>query len=328
MSAFRTILPDAPQDLSITHQSGVCLMGSCFAEHIGEQLEGAKFNLLQNPFGILYNPISIAESLERIVANKSYVISDLVEQSGRWVSFAHHGRFADLDATLALKKINESLEVAHRFLKEAKVLFISLGTAKVYRLKESNRIVANCHKFPASNFEHLLLEKSDIVTVFAKAINQLKSFNPQLNIIFTVSPVRHLRDGFVENQWSKSTLLLAVKTLQSKFSSVGYFPSYELMLDDLRDYRFYESDLLHPNRLAVEYIFSYFDKLYFDDATRKVIQDVQKIRKAVEHRPFNPLSEAYQTHLKRTIQKINEAEQQYPFLDFRAEKKMVAQQLI
>ncbi len=328
MSAFRTILPDVPQDLSITHQSGVCLMGSCFAEHIGDQLEGAKFNLLQNPFGILYNPISIAESLERVVANKSYVISDLVEQSGRWVSFAHHGRFADLDAMLALKKINDSLDAAHHFLKKAKVLFVSLGTAKVYRLKDSGQVVANCHKFPASNFEHLLLAKSDVVTVFAKAINQLKSFNPQLNIIFTVSPVRHLKDGFVENQWSKSTLLLAVKTLQSKFSSVGYFPSYELMLDDLRDYRFYESDLLHPNRLAIEYIFSYFDKLYFDESTRKVIRDVQKIKKATAHRPFAPFGEAYQAHLKRTIQKINEAKKKYPFLDFEEEEVWIVQQLV
>lgn len=327
MKDFRTVLPVLSQEIKIKHQSGVCLMGSCFTEHIGQKLDEAKFKILQNPFGILYNPFSIAQSLERVVTNQPFALGDLVEQNGRWVSFAHHSRYADLDASLALKKMNESLDAAHHFLKKAKVLFISLGTAKLYRLKETNQVVANCHKFPAASFDYFLAEKQDVVDILAQALNALKKFNPALNIIFTVSPVRHLKDGFVENQRSKSTLILAVKDLQEQYDHVGYFPSYELMLDDLRDYRFYESDMVHPNQLAIAYIFDYFDRIYFDENTRNINRQIRKIREAVQHRPFNPAGKAYQTHVKRTLQKIQAFKKEYAFIDFEQEEKMLLDQV-
>lgn len=323
MKDFRTILPALPQKIQIEHQSGVCLMGSCFTEHIGRKLEESKFSMLQNPFGILYNPFSIAQSLERIVENKPFGKADLVERNGWWVSFAHHSRYADLNAPLALKKMNESLESAHHFLKKAKVLFISLGTAKLYRLKETSQVVANCHKFPASSFDYSLAGKKEVVTVLAQAMTTLKELNPKLNIIYTVSPVRHLKDGFVENQWSKSVLLLAVKELQEQYENVGYFPSYELMLDDLRDYRFYKRDMVHPNELAIDYIFEYFDQVYFNESTRSINRQIRKIQEAVYHRPFNPHGEAYQAHVVRTLQKIKAIQKEFPFIDFEREKKVL-----
>ncbi len=327
MKDFRTILPVRPQELKIEHQSGVCLMGSCFTENIGQKLSDAKFKILQNPFGILYNPFSIAQSLERIILNKPFAKSDLVEQNGLWLSFAHHSRFADISPSLALKKINHSLETTHLFLKEASVLFISLGTAKLYRLKETGQVVANCHKFPASTFDHILADQKDIVSILAQARDLLKDFNPQLNIIFTISPVRHLKDGLIENQRSKSTLLLAVESLQQKYQNIGYFPSYELMLDDLRDYRFYESDLVHPNKLAIEYIFNYFDQAYFNESTREIMRQVLKIRNAVTHRPFNPKGQEYQLHLHRTLQRIQALKKKYSFLDFEQEEGQLSSAL-
>ena len=317
---FRTILPIYEQDLKIEHQSGVCLIGSCFAEHIGQKLNEIKFKMLQSPFGILYNPFSIAKSLERIITNQPFEKSDLVEHNGLWVSFEHHSRYADLNASLALKKMNDSLNAAHHFLKDAKVLFISLGSAKIYRLKETEQVVANCHKFPAVSFDYALAGKKDIVTTLANAMEKLKDFNPQIHIIYTVSPVRHLKDGFLENQLSKSTLLLAVKALQRGNKNVNYFPSYELLLDDLRDYRFYESDMVHPNKLAIEYIFNYFNQIYFKGSTRVIIQQVQKINKAVNHRPFNLEGAQYQAHLNQTLKKIQDLKSKYPFIFFEKEE--------
>ena len=323
MKDFRTILPIIAQKIKIEHQSGVCLLGSCFAEHISQKLDDAKFQMLQNPFGILYNPFSIAQSLERMIKNQPFEKEDLVERNGLWLSFAHHSRYADLDASLALKKINKSLDDAHLFLKEAKVLFISLGTANIYRLKSTNQVVANCHKFPASAFDYSLAGKNEIGAILAKAIDSLKVFNPELHIIFTVSPVRHLKDGLLENQLSKSTLLLAVRDLEKQYENVGYFPSYELMLDDLRDYRFYESDLIHPSKLAVEYIFNYFSQTYFESATKSMIQEIQKIRNAVYHRPFNAAGQEYQAHLSRTQQKIQVFKKKHPFVNFRQEEEQL-----
>ncbi|HHB77838.1 MAG TPA: GSCFA domain protein [Saprospiraceae bacterium] len=325
MKPFRTILHALSKDLNIQHQSGVCLIGSCFSEHIGHKLDKAKFKVLQNPFGILYNPFSIAKSLQRIITNRPFTQDDLVAHNGLWVSFEHHSRFSDVSRELALKKMNQSLENAHHFLKSAKVIFISLGTAKVYRLKSTKKTVANCHKFPATSFDHSLSEKKEIVAVLAQALQALQTFNPGLNVLFTVSPVRHLKDGFVENQRSKSTLLLAVAKLQEQFTGVDYFPSYEIMLDDLRDYRFYESDLVHPNPLAVDYIFDFFGRTYFDKSTTQLIRHISKIQDAVNHRPFHPASQAYQVFLTQTIQKIATLQAQHPFLDFRKEEELLRQ---
>ena len=323
MKTFRTVFPDLATDLKINHQTGVCLIGSCFTENIGRKLEDAKFRTLQNPFGILYNPFSIAESLERIIAHRPFGIEELVERNGLWMSFAHHGRFSGLKSDVVLTHINNSLADAHHFLKEAKVLFISLGTSKSYRLKTTQKVVANCHKFPANTFDYSLSGKEEIVQVLTYSIKSLQVFNPNLKIIFTVSPVRHLKDGFMENQRSKATLLLSVADLQYEFGQVNYFPSYEIMMDDLRDYRFYASDLVHPSQEAIDYIFDRFEESYFDDLTISLMKRIAKIKNAINHQPFNEQSPEYQLFVQSILIKIKALEQEFPFLNFDAEKTIL-----
>ncbi len=323
MKSFRTILPNFDGELKINHQTGVCFLGSCFTEHIGRKLQTAKFNILQNPFGILYNPFSIGDGLLRMIDGHPFGKKDLVERNGLWMSFAHHSRFSGLDREKVLEHINQSLIQAHQFLEKAEVLFISLGTAKSYRLKNTQKVVANCHKFPASNFDFFLATTDAVVSALTQVIQKLKVFNPGLQIIFTVSPVRHLKDGLIENQQSKATLLLAVAQLQKQWAHVRYFPSYEIMMDDLRDYRFYAYDRIHPNEEAIDYIFDYFSEAYFTEDTRLLIKKILKINNAISHRPFNKESADYQDFVKSTIEKISELEQQNKFLSFGEEKRFL-----
>ena len=324
MKSFRTELHVASSTLNISYETPICLMGSCFTEHIGGELGHAKIPILQNPFGILYNPFSIANAINRIVDNQSYLEKDLVRQGERWVSFDHHGRFSGLTSGATLESINTAIEEAHEFLKTAKVLFLSLGTANVYRHIKTDSIVANCHKFLAADFNYYLSEKADITQVLAQVMEKLKSFNPTLRVVFTVSPVRHLKDGFVENKLSKATLLLAIAGLRKRDATIQYFPSYEIMMDDLRDYRFYARDSVHPNEEAIEYIFEKFMGKYFDESTRELRSQILKIKESTNHRPFNPNSTAHQLFVNKTIQKIDRLAQKYPKLDFNDERNKLA----
>ena len=316
MKDFRTILPFISSAFEITHTDKLLSIGSCFSENIGERLLNYKFPIIVNPYGILFNPISIVQSLQQIIDNKQFSESDIFYHNQRWQSFYHHGRFSNLDKTTCLNDINNAITTSNQQIQNLDYLILTLGTANVFVHNKSNQIVANCHKVPNSEFERKRLNVNEITTAFEPILNQLKTINPKLKIIFTVSPVRHIRDGLVENQRSKATLLLAIDEMVEGHNFVSYFPAYELILDDLRDYRFFSADMIHPSKLAIDYVWNYFSETYFSDKTNQIIHQIDKMIQAKNHRPFDEKSETHQKFLQNQIDKIHQLKKQYSFLDF------------
>jgi hypothetical protein len=277
---------------------------------------------LVNPFGILYNPESIHTSISRILAKQTFMESEIFEHEGGWKSFYHHSRFAYSSSDLFLKNANEKLEEASDFLYTTDFLIITFGTAWVYRLKESGKTVSNCHKLPASLFVREKLTPEAIVSMYTELLRKLFEVRPEMQVIFTVSPIRHWKDGAHENQLSKATLLLAIEQLQQLFpSSVIYFPAYEIVLDELRDYRFYTEDMIHPNEIAVNYIWERFSDCFFSEETTKRIAEIQKLVLATQHRPFQPESEAFRRFVDKNLVLLEETKRKYPNLDFGAERE-------
>ncbi|HAN00772.1 MAG TPA: GSCFA domain protein [Marinilabiliales bacterium] len=319
MENFRTTFNIPKGSTAIDFSSKIMMLGSCFAENIGEKLIQNKFQTLVNPFGTLYNPESIAHSLEFLIKKKKFTESDLFEQQGVWNSFYHHSRFSDTDKERCLANINTQIEKGSQFLKKADFLIITLGTAWVYQLKKSGTIVTNCHKVPTKEFERFRISKCDMVEKLRSVIKKIKNQNLNLKIIFTVSPVRHLKDGAIENQLSKASLLLTVHELVAEFEKVSYFPSYEIMMDDLRDYRFYAGDMVHPSGQAIDYIWEKFKTSWIDPQQFTVMKEIEKINQALEHRPFQPESREYQHFIERQLAAIKHLESHYPGMDFSAE---------
>ncbi len=327
MQTFRTDLTIEQSSFSIQHQNGTLCIGSCFAEHMGQRLIDTKFKTLLNPFGILYNPISIQQTIDYLLSGYFFTENDLFFHQERWHSFYHHGSFSKLDQEKTLQGINEAMEEGRAFLKKCDRLIITLGTANVFVYKKTGEVVANCHKLPNQDFERKRLSINEIVQQLTSVFKQLKNENPELEIITTVSPIRHIRDGLVENQRSKATLLLSLDELCKTLDFVHYFPSYELVVDDLRDYRFYEADMIHPNRTAIDFIWKAFDNTFFDPKTKELNQKIEKIILASKHRPFNKGSEAHQMFVKQQLAKIKLLEDSYTFLSFGKEKKRFEEQL-
>lgn len=301
---FRTEIEIGKATFNINHKSKIMFLGSCFTENIGNILEKYKFNLDINPFGILYNPLSVKKSLEILMNKQIFEEGDLVKKEGIWHSFSHHSRFSGLDKNQVLENINERINNSSEFLHKADYLFITFGTAWTYFLEENKEVASNCHKFPAKDFTRKLIDVDFIVSEMELILGKLLAQNKNLKTIFTVSPVRHWKDGANGNQISKATLLLAIEKLKKKYTSVSYFPSYELVIDDLRDYRFYAEDMLHPNDLAVKYIFEKFAKCYFNSSTQETNKEIEQINRGLAHRPFNPNSENHQKFLKKLSEKI------------------------
>lgn len=279
-------------------------MGSCFAENMGAKLADHFFPVEINPFGTLYNPASIAEGLRMLMEEKQLEASDLFFYQEMYHSFTHHSRFSASTQEDCLKKINERLLTSSSALKMADRLVVTFGTAWVYKLKSDGRIVANCHKLPEKTFVRTRLTVDEIVNDWSLVLDLLRQYNPDLKILLTVSPVRHWKDGANENQISKATLILAIEELRRLNPMlVDYFPAYEIMIDELRDYRFYADDMLHPSALAVDYIWSCFADQYLEHESHIVLKELTEIRKALAHKPFNSASEAYHNFLKQTLQK-------------------------
>ena len=306
----------------MSYQDKMMLMGSCFSENIGEKLKRRKFQVDVNPFGIIYNPLSVAKSIRILLSGKTYRQEDLFENNGIWGSFDHHGRFSSTSAGQTLSAVNNQLEYSRAFLRESAYLLITLGTSWVYELKATGKVVSNCHKFPAGDFKRFRITPGEIVAEFREVLTALWKFNPELKVLFTVSPVRHLKDGAVGNQLSKAALLLATDRLITGFGNerCAYFPSYEIMMDELRDYRFYAPDLLHLNQVAVDYIWERFAQVLISEDCRKMAKNVLKIVKAREHRPFNPETVDYKEFLWHNLNEIRELTINFPYLNFDAEK--------
>jgi hypothetical protein len=281
---LRTKINIEPSDLKIGYDDGVMFIGSCFATYIGSRMQTGRMPVMINPSGTVFNPVSVGNTLDSISDLKKYTIDDLYCHNGTYLSFLHYTDFSSDDPEVVLARINARTEEAHEFLKNAACLFITFGTARVYKWKKSGQIVSNCHRIPSANFESVLLTVDEITTLWRNQLDKLRILYPHLKIIFTVSPVRHWKDGAHGNQVSKSVLFLAIEELLPHKVSPQYFPAYELVMDDLRDYRFYEDDMLHPSAVAIEYIWEAFSECYLDIKTRNIWNEIVKITKACNHR--------------------------------------------
>ena len=321
MKNFRTIIEAKQSENRINHDTSLMFLGSCFTENIGNKMDEFKFPALVNPFGVLYNPVSVRHGLEILIDQKKFVESDLGNFNDQWFSFYHDSEFSNTNQKECLNTINSSIEKASKHLRKTKYLVITFGTSWVYKYKTTDKIVSNCHKIPAKEFERIKLEPEDIFVEWANLISRLLELNSGLNIIFTVSPVRHWKDGAVQNQLSKSTLILAIHQLAQEFSNIEYFPAYEILMDDLRDYRFYADDMLHPSKMAIEYIWDKFAQTYFEKDTVNVIADIKKIILAKNHRPINPKTASHDKFLKSQIEIIKELAEKYSFIDLNNELK-------
>lgn len=316
---LRTHIDIEPSVQRINYQTPAMFIGSCFAASIGSRLEAGRLPVLINPSGTVYNPVSVASSLNNIIREKKFGTSDLYCHNRTWLSFHHYTDFSGEDSEIVLDKINHRSLEAKEFLGKARFLFVTFGTARVFKFKETGEIVSNCHKLPSELFERELLSVDDIVNLWNHQLDQIQSHFPELKIVFTISPVRHWKDGAHGNQVSKSVLFLAVETLLKHPVGPLYFPAYELLIDDLRDYRFYDDDMIHPSKLAIDYIWNAFSRCYIDRVTMDLWNEAAKILKAADHR-LRDTGEK-KKFAENMLRKISDLEKKIPSIDFREEKK-------
>ncbi|MBI3520831.1 MAG: GSCFA domain-containing protein, partial [Bacteroidetes bacterium] len=301
------------------HQDGLLLIGSCFSEHIGNRLNDLKFNVNSNPFGIVFNPKSIETSLSRIIHQNYFTAKDVFEKEGLWYSFEAHSSVCGSSEDELLKTLNQAIDIWNEQLKSAHWLTVTFGSAFAYKHLERHSIVANCHKLPQALFEKHLLEASDIITDYNILLNAIKQHYPQIRILFTVSPVKHLRDGVVENNLSKAMLIQSVHSLIKEHTNCFYFPAFELVNDDLRDYRFYESDMAHPNKQAIDYVWKRFEETYFNDKTQTINEKVTQIHQAYHHRLFNETTSSSLKFKHKFYQQCVTLQAEYPYLNLTRE---------
>ncbi len=328
MTMFRTNIEIPKADFQINHNQSMILMGSCFAENIGQKLCDSKFGVCVNPFGILYNPLSISKALYRLINNEVFTENDLIYYNDIYQSFMHQGKFSHPDKNVCLSTISESFTEAAELIKKMDVMLVTFGTAHVFRLKTTGEVVGNCHKFPAGYFERERLSVENIVSEWSELIKVLLYINTDLKIVFTVSPNRYLKDGAHQSQISKATLFLAIEQLQERYSeNTNYFPAYEIVLDELRDYRFYARDMIHPSEVAVDYIWQRFSETFFSEETEKIINEWNPIRKSIEHRPLSNDKENYENFLRQTLQKIEQMADKYPQISFNRDKTLLQEKI-
>lgn len=319
---FRTTFQIQASDFKLYHQHKILTIGSCFSDEIGKRLTDLKFDGLINPFGVIFNSVSIQKLIERSIHKKYFTTADVHQNGEEFFCFDVHSSFNALTKEEVLDELNSTLEQVYEFIYTCDVVMITLGTSWIYEWKNTNQIVANCHKVEAKQFEKRLLTKEENLKYLELIVSDFKKINPKIKVITTVSPVRHTKDGMVENNVSKARLLDALYQLNIQDNHVEYFPSYELVLDDLRDYRFFKEDMIHPSKQAVDYIWERFSETYFEQSTQTIIQKINKVISAINHRPFNEKSESHQRFIEKTIMLMNELEKGNQ-LDFSNEKEFL-----
>ena len=314
---------DLPNDFPrITHRDRLMLLGSCFVSHMGERLARGKFCCDVNPYGVLYNPLSISAALREMVSGKVYTADGLFFHNGCWHSPMHHGDFSAPVREEALERINARLRQAHGELEGLDYLLLTWGTAWVYEDRATGQVVGNCHKRPETDFTRRRLSVAEVVQDYVSLLSGLFARNSRLRVVLTVSPIRHVRDGLHANQLSKSVLLLAAEQLQEAFpEKVYYFPAYELLVDELRDYRFYADDLAHPSAMAVDYVWERFTDWCIAAEAKPVMAECEAVQKALAHRPVRPGSEAHKRFLEQIVLKMEQLIGKYPYLDFKKERE-------
>ena len=313
---FRTQISISKSNHPIDYNSRVVSLGSCFAENIASKFDYYKFQNEVNPFGIIFNPVSIEKIIERVVQKNHFTEKDVFFHNDLWHCFEIHSELSQPNKEVFLNTLNLLIDSTYLEIKNASHLVITYGTSWVYRNIESNEIVANCHKAPQKAFQKELLSIETIEKSIQNTIALFQSIHPKVQFIFTLSPVRHLKDGFVENQQSKAHLIAALHASNSQLPTFNYFPSYEIMMDELRDYRFYSGDMLHPNQVAIDYIWERFVESTISEDSHRLMDEISGIQKSLLHKPFNPDSESHQTFLKQLQQKIDQVQKKYPFILF------------
>ena len=326
MIEFRTEIETLKSEFKIGIKSKVLTLGSCFSDVLGNFLIQNKIQCLANPFGNVYNIRSLSDILAGVV-DKNHLNNEdaIVESDGVFFHYGYHSEIREITKENLLQRLAYINNSTKQFASTCDYVIITLGTSWVYVLKETNIVVSNCHKQNNALFEKRLLSVEEQLEIFENIYTQIKTINPKIKIILTVSPVRHLKDTLQLNNLSKSILRLLCNQIIEKFDSTFYFPSYEIILDDLRDYRFYKSDLIHPNEQAENYILDIFSKTYFDTNLKGFISEWKKIKSAIQHRPFNPKTEKHQIFLKTLLIKIQTFENQ---IDISEEYQMIKQQII
>ncbi len=297
---FRTEIPVKKEQNTIDYNSVILLLGSCFSDTIGKKFNYYKFKSISNPFGVIFNVISMEKLLTRALDSNFFVKSDFIYHNEQWHNLDLHSDFSNLDLDIAVAESNLALELVKKQILQASHCILTLGTAWVYTYKKTNEFVANCHKIPQEKFTKKLLSVSEIKAAINRIISKVQQYNKNINFIFTLSPVRHVKDGFVENSRSKAHLLTAIHQVIS--TNVFYFPAYEIMLDDLRDYRFYKADMLHPNAIAVDYIWNIFKQTWLNESVYPILKKVARIQKGMQHKPFDPTSEKHKIFIEKLKQ--------------------------
>lgn len=304
MNAFRTIVKPRVSKHTFSLHDALLTAGSCFAEAIGSRLASHKVRTLANPFGVIYNPVALHKAIKYALFNEAVPELTFLERDGVHVSYDFHSSISAGDKNALRKLLLEITGATHHFIRDARAIILTYGTAWVYTRNDTGEIVANCHKVPASEFTKSLLSRKQIIASFDDLYNNLKAFNPSCRVIVTVSPVRHLRDTPEGNSVSKAILRSACDVIAQSYQDAGYYPAFEIMMDDLRDYRFYKRDMIHPTEEAEDYIWDHFAETYFDDETRAFFEEWKGIRSALSHRPFHPESPSHQLFLRDTLKKL------------------------
>jgi len=322
-SKFHTIVDLPVFNLKTGYSQKNVFMGSCFTENVGNKMANLKYSVDINPFGILYNPVSVANGLRILLQGKEFTSADLIQADGLWHSFYHHGRFSFQDEKETLEAINSRIKSSSEFLKKAGFLFITFGTAWIYKYKKTGQSVSNCHKIPANEFDRVRLSVAEIVAEYRELFAEIGKTNPSLKVIFTVSPIRHWKDGAIENQRSKAILLLAIDELIHEFGNdfCSYFPAYEIVMDELRDYRFYAEDMIHISDVAVDYIWEKFEESLIDKESQQIAAQVKKVVQAAGHKPLHENTAEYCRFLLKMEEEAIRLESKYVYLNLTIEKE-------
>jgi hypothetical protein len=298
-------------------------MGSCFTDNIGKRMKQLKFNVSYNPFGVVYNPVSLSNQIKLLLEKELFTNADLNYYNELWFSYLHYTLFSDPDQNKCLAKINKSFSEGKKFIQSASVIFLTLGTSFFYKNLETNEVVANCHKIPAKNFTRYFSSVENTVQHLETAINNTRKKNPKADIVFTVSPIRHWKDGAIDNQRSKAALLLAILQLQAELDNIYYFPVYEFFMDELRDYRYYADDMLHPSTFAIELVWKKFSEAFLSSESREISKEVNKIITGMEHRLTHITTKAYRSFLSDLQKKISNLTKSHPYLNFSREEALL-----
>ena len=322
-SKFHTIVDVPVFNRKTGYSQKNIFMGSCFTENVGNRMAVLKYVVDINPFGILYNPISVANGLKILMQQREFTTTDLIQSDGLWHSFYHHGRFSFHNEKDTLNAINSRIKSSAEFLKEAGFLFITFGTAWIYKYKKTGQPVSNCHKIQAKEFDRVRLSVDEIVAEYRNLFSEIRQLNQAIKVVFTVSPIRHWNDGAIENQRSKAILLLAIDELIHEFGDdfCAYFPAYEIVMDELRDYRFYAEDMIHISDVAVNHIWDKFQKSLIDNESQQIALQVQKVVKALNHKPLHENTPEYVRFLQQMTEEINRLENKYKLLNLTIEKE-------